>query len=193
MIPSLFYFIVMFINLLILYMVMRTGVKVSDAMTREPISVNPNDDLMKCTNIMLNKQVGSVVIKNADKVVGIITEKDIVERLVAKGKVAKETLAKDIMSTSLISIKSNSDIYDAMQKMRETKVRRLLVFNKDAFLGLITYKDILKIQPSLFDLMAERFNIREEETKPLYGKCNNCSSETYLYRVGNKILCEACK
>lgn len=172
---------------------MKTGVKVSDAMTRDPISVNPDDNVMKCSKVMLNNHVGSVIVKDNNEVVGIITEKDIVERLVAKSKEAKNTLAKDIMSTSLISINSSSDIYNAMQKMKETNVRRLLVFNEDSFLGLITYKDILKIQPSLFDLMAEKFSIREEDSKPLYGECSNCGSETYLYRIGKKILCDACK
>ena len=59
------------------------------------------------------------------------------------------------------------DLYDAILFMSREEVRRLPVVEKDKFIGLLTYKDILKIQPDLYDIFIEKFKIREEKNKLL--------------------------
>ena len=65
----------------------------------------------------------------------------------------------------MIKIDPNQDLYDAILLMSREEVRRLPVTKEDRFIGLLTYKDILKLQPDLFDIIVENLKIREEETK----------------------------
>lgn len=171
---------------------MITGVKVIDAMTRNPVVIEQDESLLYCTKKMLKENIGSVLIKNKDELVGIITEKDIV-RATAKNLDPNKTKAKQIMTKKLIGIAPDKDIYDAILRMKLENVRRLPIVNNKRLIGLITMKDILKIQPDLFDILAEKIRIRESRNKPIFGTCENCGSENYLYRVGNRLLCGACK
>ena len=69
---------------------------------------------------------------------------------------------------TLFTIEGESDIYDALVIMRDENIRHLPVVNKGEMVGLLTLKDILKIQPALFELIVEKFELREEENKPVF-------------------------
>ena len=139
---------------------MKTGVRVSDAMTYDPIVVSPEIYLEEAAKLMKKKDIGSLVILEEDKLKGIITEWDIVRKAVAVGKKPKDTKAKDIMEAKLVKISPDSDIYDALLKMRNNDIRHLPVVRKNKLLGFLTLKDILKIQPELFDILVEKWEMR---------------------------------
>jgi len=178
---------------------MKTGVKVLDAMTREPISISPDKNIEECAKLMLKKGVGGIVIVDGNKIKGIITEKDLVERVIAKNLDPKKVKVSDIMSKKIIGIKPDIDIYDALIKMRDSNVRRLPVIHDDRLVGLLTEKDILKIEPSLFDLIVEKMEVAEETGKPVFvkglkiGKCENCGYEARLFGINGRNLCNMCK
>jgi len=136
-----------------------------DAMTKAPILVHPDDKLIKCVNKMIKGEVGSLVVARDNQLLGIITEKDLINKALGKNLDIKKKTAKDIMTTRMIKIDPNQDLYDAILLMSREEVRRLPVTKEDRFIGLLTYKDILKLQPDLFDIIVENLKIREEETK----------------------------
>jgi signal-transduction protein with cAMP-binding, CBS, and nucleotidyltransferase domain len=146
---------------------MKTGIKVIEAMTRSPVIVNPNEKIITCVKKMMKKDVGSLIIAENGKLLGIATEKDFVNRVIAKNLNINEIKINKIMSTKLIKISPYLDLYDAILFMSREEVRRLPVVEKDKFIGLLTYKDILKIQPDLYDIFIEKFKIREEKNKLL--------------------------
>ena len=146
---------------------MKTGYKIGDAMTFKPIIVSPNFTIIECSKLMSEKHVGSLIIKSKNKPLGIITEQDIVRKGVAKGKNFNLTTAKEIMETNLHIVHPDDDIYDALMMMNDYNVRHLPVIHSDKLVGFITIKDILKIEPTLFDLVVSKFEIREEERKPV--------------------------
>ena len=177
---------------------MKTGYKVADAMTISPISVNPELSLLECARIMSEKHVGTVVIKDNEHSIGILTEQDIVRKAVAKGLSANEKV-KDFMETKLITIDLDADIYDALIKMRDNNIRHLPVIEKNKMVGLLTIKDILKIEPELFDLIVEKFELREESRKPINriipteGICQSCGEYSEKVKeIDGTILCEKC-
>ena len=177
---------------------MKTGVKVGDAMTKAPVIVQPDMSLQEVAKLMLRQKVGGVLVAKAGKLEGIITEKDIVEKLVATNKSAKNTKAKDIMSRKLYTIDPNKDIEDAIIAMRDNDVRRLPVVHDHRLVGILTIKDILAIEPQLFEMMVEKLKLREETFKPTYlrlkyGHCENCGNQGHLGRIGNRLLCDLCK
>ena len=107
---------------------MDTGIKVGDLMTRKFIHTTPETNLKECAKIMVKKRVGSLLIKEEDKLKGILTEKDIVWAIVKKSASDLENIkASDLMRRKLTIIKPGADITDAMKKIKKKKIRRLPV------------------------------------------------------------------
>ena len=144
---------------------MKTGVKASDAMTEKPITLSPDSNVQECAALMDKEHVGAILIKEDNHVRGIITEQDIVRKLVAKGENPLEKKLEEVMEKELITANPSIDIFDALIIMRDENIRHLPIVDDGNFLGLLTLKDILKLQPQLFDLLLEKFEIREAERK----------------------------
>ncbi|MBU2576460.1 MAG: CBS domain-containing protein, partial [Nanoarchaeota archaeon] len=145
---------------------MDTGIKVGDLMTRNFIHVSPETDLKTCAKTMVKKRVGSLIIKDGDKLKGILTEKDIIWAVVKKSKKdLKNIKAKDLMKRKVVTIKPGADITDAMTKFRKKKLRRLPVVENGKLIGFLTTNDILRIDPGLYQSIAETVKIREETEK----------------------------
>ncbi|MBU1201099.1 MAG: CBS domain-containing protein [Nanoarchaeota archaeon] len=179
---------------------MKTGIKVFDAMTTKPVTGKVDDTITNCAKTMKKYGVGSLLITDKKQVVGMITEKDFVYKVLAKGINPDDTLARDIMEKNLFTITPESDLYDAMVEMRNNEVRRLPVEEDGKIIGLLTDKDILKIEPQLFELFVEKMRIREEDSKPIadFGKyeeglCESCGNWSYrLKDVEGSKICSNC-
>lgn len=178
---------------------MKTGYKVYDCMTTKPISVSSEASLEECAKVMAQNHVGAVVIKGDNQSKGLITEQDIVREVIAKGINPLTKKVKDFMETKLITISPNDDIYDALIKMRDSNIRHLPVVDNGKMVGLLTLKDILKIEPQLFELLVEKFELREETRKPISriipkeGVCQGCGAYVEeIKKVKGSLLCERC-
>ena len=178
---------------------MKTGYKVGDAMTFNPITVTPDTTIVKCSKIMNDKHIGSVLIVDDKKLKGIITEFDIVRKIVAKLKDPSKVKAKEIMVKRPITITPDKDIYDALVKLRDNDIRHLPVTVNKELKGFLTLKDILKIEPELFDIVVEDIQLREENEKPLHsnfqtGICDGCHTlSTTLLEEDGLMLCRSCR
>lgn len=147
---------------------MKTGISIRDAMTTKPIVASREDSIKYCAQKMKENDVGSIIILEQITPVGIISEKDIVERVVAKGLDPTKVKAKSIMVKNLITISPDKDLYQAIELMAKEEIRKLSVIENKKFIGLITSKDILKIEPSLFEILSAKIErLREEQRKPL--------------------------
>jgi CBS domain-containing protein len=190
---------------------MKIGVKVGDVMTREFISVSPDTPVSICSKIMIAKKVGSLIVKTGQKLEGIMTEGDII-KAIAKSKNLSKIKARDIMTKKVVTIGPSEDMYEALKKMRGKKIRWLPVTVKGNVIGMLTVKDILRIEPSLFDIVSEFTPIKEEEEKfkaialrkkrkaeaegelwSKEGECEECGAYGVLYNVDGKLICEECK
>ena len=178
---------------------MKSGIQVADAMTINPVSISPDITLVECAKIMSDKHVGAVVVKDNALSIGILTEQDIVRKALANGVDANNEKVREFMETKLITINPDADIYDALIKMRDNNIRHLPVVENNEMVGLLTIKDILKIEPQLFDLIVEKFELREENRKPINriipteGICQTCGEYSEKVKeVDGTILCESC-
>ncbi|MEM4637929.1 MAG: CBS domain-containing protein [Candidatus Woesearchaeota archaeon] len=144
---------------------MQTDYKVIDVMTNKPVTAGKDITLKEAAQIMLDSNVNSLLVVESEKPIGIITDEDLVRKVIAKGLDPKKIRVKDIMATDLITISPGKDIYDAMKVMRDHNIRQLPVVEKGKLVGFLTAKDILKIQPELFDLWIEKYELREEQRK----------------------------
>ena len=178
---------------------MKTGYKVYDCMTTKPISVSSNTNLQDCAKIMAKNHVGALVIKDGHKSSGVITEQDIVRKAIAKGINPLTKKVKDFMAKKLLTISPKDDIYDALIKMRDSNIRHLPVVDGGKMVGLLTLKDILKIEPQLFELIVEKFEVREESRKPVNriiareAICQGCGAYSEdITKVKDMLLCDRC-
>ena len=194
---------------------MKIGVKVGDVMTRDFIAVSPDTSVADCSKEMIKNKVGSLIIKENQRLEGIITEGDII-RAIAKKKDLSKIKAREVMSKNVMTVSPSEDIYDALLKMKGKmagkSIRWLPVAVKGSVIGMLTVKDILRIEPSLFEIASKYTPIREEEEKlkmialrkkskglasgnvwSKEGECEECESYGILYNVEGRMLCEECK
>ena len=144
---------------------METVVKVFDAMTTRPVVTSRSTNLVECAKLMAQKNIGSLIIKEGERFVGIITEQDIVRRGVAKGVDLTTTAVDKVMSTDVVLGSPGMDIFDALATMRDYDLRHLPIVDEGKLMGLVTMKDILKIHPDLFDILVEKMEIAEQGRK----------------------------
>ncbi len=139
---------------------------VSDIMTRDPIVAKPTYNLLECARLMVRKRVGSLPIVENKKLVGFITQKDILWALVKKPqKDLSKILAKDISPKKIITTRPSESVKKAFNKMKKVKFNRLPVLYKGNFVGVVTIRDILTFVPELLSEIQNFVNIRESEEK----------------------------
>lgn len=179
---------------------METGINVIDAMTKKTVTVSPETNLQKVAKLMEENNIGSVLVKEKDRLIGIVTEQDIVRRVVAKGISPSAESVKNFMTTTLSTIDPGSDIFDALNIMKDRNVKSLPVKDGDKLVGMLALKDILKIQPSLFEIWVEKMEIKEESSKPIFrplpqeGICEACGEYSErLFEIEDSLLCKICK
>ena len=133
-----------------------------------------------------------------DKPLGIITESDIIKKVVAENLKASDVYVEEIMSSPIIVIDPYSALEEAMKIMGKCNIRRLPVVEKGKLIGIITHKDISRISPVLHEISREWYNISKIDESYIKrqifsGKCEDCSSlSTNLVNVDGRLLCEDC-
>lgn len=121
----------------------KIGIEVKDLMSSPVVTIQKNETLEQVAKIMSKNNFGSiVVIGTTGKPLGIITERDIVNRITAMNRLPREVKAEEIMSQPLITIVPDKDIKEAAKSMIEHRIRRLVVLEKEKIIGIITSKDI---------------------------------------------------
>jgi len=144
-----------------------TGYVVGDAMTREPISIPSSSAVKDAAKLMKKEKVGSLMVTQNKKYVGIVTDTDIVRKAVTGSVPLGKRKVSSVMSSHLIAIKPDEDIFEAIRMMRDYDIKHLAVEANGEFVGLVTMKDVLKIEPDLFEILVEKIALREAERKPI--------------------------
>lgn len=115
---------------------------VEKLMTKEVITIPPDTSLAEAARKMLNEDVGSLPVCEQRRVVGIVTDRDIAVRGVARGLDPQTTKVKDIMTKDVYSCTPDSDVQEACELMEDRQIRRLIVVNGDGCCGIISLGDI---------------------------------------------------
>ena len=121
-------------------------------------------------------------------------------KAIAEGLDPKKSVAKDVMVQEIITIKPGVDIFEAVHVMKDHDIRHLPVIEGKKLIGLLTIKDILKIQPQLFEIFVDKITIAEEESKlthilkPREGICQACGNyDDELMPLQGQLMCELCR
>ena len=173
-------------------------IRVADAMTRGVICVGADATIEKVADVMKKNDISSVIVTKKGQGVGIVTERDIICKIVAKNKSPKKTTASEAMTSPLITIKPDTTIDDAARIMRDKDIRRLIVSDKDLIIGVLSEFDIVKIEPTLHLLIREQYDWKISEAHAasegyVCGICDSCDKYSEnLTEYDGQLLCDQC-
>ncbi|MCJ7425161.1 CBS domain-containing protein [Candidatus Bathyarchaeota archaeon] len=137
--------------------------KVGDVMVREVITVDENSTVKEAVSIMNEFQIGSLIVSEKGKAVGIVTERDFLRRVIAEAKNAETTKVKEIMTTPLVVVESATDLEAAVKLMFQRKIKKLAVVDAKKFVGIVTLTDIARFQPRMIEMLKQ---LTEKQAAP---------------------------
>ena len=120
------------------------GTKVADVMSQRPRAVAPQTPLNEVAQVMEADDVGAVPLVEGDRLVGIVTDRDIVLRAIAKGKDPKGMPASEVSSKELVTVHPDDDLSDALELMARYQVRRLAVTDDERLVGVVSQADVAR-------------------------------------------------
>jgi CBS domain-containing protein len=182
---------------------LRSKMLVKDVMSSPVVTTAENSTADQVAQRMEKNKLGCIIVTNKQgKPVGIITERDLVGRVLAKNAKPDSLSANDVMTSPLMTIEPDETIEEAARRMSRLDIRRLGVIYKGQLVGLISSRDIVAVVPELIETIQERALIESEnreqeaseETAPLAGHCDNCGRwSDDLKEINGEFLCEDCR
>ncbi len=139
--------------------------KVKECMCSEVACVNPESKITDVAKLMLNKHVGCIpVCDNNKKIVGLVTDRDLILRSLACEKDINQTPVSEVMTTKIFNVAPDAEVSEAEKIMCECQVRRVPVVENDILIGIITVGDL-----------ANNQNISSEEVSNTIEQICNCT------------------
>ena len=171
---------------------MKRIVSVRDAMTDKVLTASPNTTVAKAAKLMAERGVGSIIIARSKKPVGILTERDLLMKVVSLDLKPSKVKVGKIMSTPIMTIGPDTDITEAARMMARSKIRRLPVVERGALIGLVTASDITAISPELIGVVTRpEVPAREAIEESVCEVCGEM--RTTLHEVNGMWVCENCR
>ena len=133
---------------------MRIGYAVGSIMTTDIVSMDAEATVAEAIGAMVERNIGSVVVTREDSMVGIVTERDILRKLVLGGEYGALKV-EDAMSSPLVTIESDATLGEAANLMTERNIRRLLVTQKEIICGIITERDLMRATLDVFGKLSD--------------------------------------
>jgi CBS domain-containing protein len=176
---------------------MTTRVLVRDIMNSPVVSASTDATIKDIAIKMKEEKIGSIVIMDKEKTLGIITDWDIVSNAVVKDVKPSMIKASDIMQ-QLHTIEGEEGVTEAARILRKHNIKRLGVVYKDRLVGIISASDVIAVTPDLVDVISEKSALIRGETGRSMGNvsgyCDECGewSDLLQYEEGT-FTCEECR
>jgi CBS domain-containing protein len=121
------------------------GTSIKEVMTRDVRACEPNATVADAAKVMAQEDVGPVPIVEDGRLIGIVTDRDIVVRVVAEGRDPNATTVSEIASTELVTVSPDDDLDEALKLLAERQIRRLPVVEGDRLVGIVAQADIARL------------------------------------------------
>ena len=127
---------------------------VRDAMNKKVRIIRPDRSVREAAEIMSAHRIGSLVILSDSKLVGILTERNIMDHIVSKSRNSDEIKVEEIMTKEVVTISPEEDIEDAAELMTEKKIKKLPVIENGKLVGIITASDLIAFEKNMIEKLA---------------------------------------
>lgn len=181
---------------------LRSKMLAKDVMSSPVITIDEHAPAHEAAELMDKRGVGCIIVTSAEETpLGIITERDLVARILARNIKPDSVKAKDVMTSPLITVEPDAKISEIARTMSKLNVRRLGVVYKGQLVGVLSSKDVLAIMPELIEIIQEqallegenRVQQADEEETPVGGYCDSCGTwSNALEEANGDFLCEDC-
>lgn len=130
---------------------------VKDAMNKDVKTIGENDNIKNAADKMVKHRIGSlVVLSSNDELLGLLTERDIMRDVVARGENSKEVKVGEIMTKEVIVISQDASLEDAADIMTKNKIKKLPVVNEEGgLIGIITASDLIAYEQKLVESVSQ--------------------------------------
>jgi CBS domain-containing protein len=129
--------------------------RVEDVMVKEVVKVGANVTIKTAASVMNKFEIGCLIAVEKGKVSGILTERDVLKRVVAEGKDASKIRVRDIMTSPLVVAEPKMDLGEAVKLMFQMKIKKLPVVEGKRLVGLVSLTDIARFQPQMMVLVKK--------------------------------------
>ncbi|NWG11655.1 CBS domain-containing protein [Candidatus Bathyarchaeota archaeon] len=131
------------------------SLKVEDVMIREVITIDENSSVKEAAEVMNKFEIGCLIAIRKGKAMGIITERDLLKRVVADVKDTTKTKVKDIMTSPLVVVEPAMELEEAVKLMFQMKIKKLPVVDGKRLVGLVSLTDIARFQPQMIKILKQ--------------------------------------
>jgi CBS domain-containing protein len=121
--------------------------QIRDVMTSNPTTVERSTSALEAAKVMAGEDVGPLPVTDGGRLVGIVTDRDIVTRVLAEERDPQSTTVGDICSSDLVTVTPEDDLDQALRKMASAQVRRLPVVEGDRIIGIVAQADVARQAP----------------------------------------------
>jgi len=131
------------------------SLKVEDVMVKEVITIDENATVKEAAEIMNKFEIGCLIAIKKGKAMGIITERDLLKRVVAEAKDSTKTKVQNVMSSPLVVVEPSMDLEEAVRLMFQMKIKKLPVVDGRRLVGLVSLTDIARFQPQMIKILKQ--------------------------------------
>jgi len=144
----------------------EVSLKVEDVMTMDVITIDENTSVKEAADIMNQYEIGCLIAVRKGKAIGIITERDLLKRIIVEAKNPEQTKVGEVMSSPLEVVAPGTSLEDALQLMFDKKIKKLPVVEKNHLLGLVSLTDIARCQPAIIKILKS-FAVAQDTPKSM--------------------------
>jgi len=134
------------------------SLKVEGAMVENVVTVDTDATVKEAVEIMNKHEIGCLVVVKGNRLVGILTERDMLKRVLGESRNPEKTKISEIMTTPLITVSPTTNLEEAAKLMFEKNVKKLPVVSEGKLVGLITLTDLARFQPEIIRLIRRIIN-----------------------------------
>jgi CBS domain-containing protein len=131
------------------------SLRVEDVMVREVITIDEDLTVKEAAEIMNKFEIGCLIGVKRGKAMGILTERDVLKRVVAEGRDASKTKVRDAMTSPLVIVEPGMDLAEAVKLMFQMKIKKLPVVDGKRLVGLVSLTDIARFQPQMITILKQ--------------------------------------
>lgn len=171
---------------------------VKEIMSKPVVQIEENKNAKFAGELMRKNRKYALIVVRKNRPIGILTDSDLIKKVVAKNLTPSSIKVSKIMSKPLVTIQSDETVQDAARKMKRSRIKRLAVVDAGKLVGILSSTDIARVSPELIDILEFKLKstlgepiIKEQLTSGICENCGNYGSD--LKFQGGQWICEDCR